>query len=153
MYWLNTTFSGIADSGSGIGGIVLPPLVTWLLNAFGWKGAMVGFSVLCLSCILFALTMAPGPASQQSEDKPQSKDSPTEATTFTQSTSFLIVTNVFFLLVATSNFIGHLGMFVPYTYIPDAASLKDIPTDQSNYLLSIMGNYSTSYYDHTIFLH
>ena len=84
--------------------------------------------------------MAPGPASQQSEEKPKSKDITAEATHFTQSTSFLILTNAFFLLVASSNFIGHLGMFVPYTYIPDAASLKDIPTDQSNYLLSIMGN-------------
>ena len=147
-YILNT-FTGIADSGSGIGGIVLPPLVTWLLNAFGWKGAMVGFSVLCLSCILFALTMAPGPASQQSEDQPESKDIIAETTPITQSTSFVIITNVFFLLVASSNFIGHLGMFVPYTYIPDAASLKDIPTDQSNYLLSIMGNDVTIY----VFLH
>jgi len=126
--------TGIADSGSGIGGMILPPLVTWMMKMYGWQGATVLFGVLCLSGIMFASLMTPlRNASATAKD--EEKDTETQK----ESSHLTIWKNPFFLLVAFGNFFGHLGMFVPYTYLPDAAVVQNISTDNANYLLSAMG--------------
>lgn len=130
--------TGIADSGSGIGGMVLPPLVTWLMNQYGWKGATVAFGVLCLLGIIFGCFMVPlKPGKQKSTSDISSKSE--QSGEKKESSHLTIWKNSFFLLVAFGNLFGHLGMFVPYTYLPDAAVVKNISTSDANYLLSAMG--------------
>ena len=41
---------GISVCGSGVGTFVFAPLATVLLNEYGWKGANLIFSALCLQC-------------------------------------------------------------------------------------------------------
>src|SRR5205807_4816872 len=48
--------SGIFNSGSSIGAILAPPLVAWLLLAFGWTA---GFLVVGLSAFLWLLLWLP----------------------------------------------------------------------------------------------
>ena len=59
------------------------------------------------------------------------------------STALAICKNPFFLLLSFANFFAEWGLFVPLTYLPDAAVVKgNISMDDANYLMSAFGKYS-----------
>lgn len=43
---------GIAVAGSGVGGMILTPIVTWLLAAYGWRTAYLIVGIIILVCIV-----------------------------------------------------------------------------------------------------
>ena len=43
---------GIAMAGSGVGGMILAPIVTWLLAAYGWRTAYLIVGIIILVCIV-----------------------------------------------------------------------------------------------------
>ena len=57
-----------------------------------------------------------------------------------ESTALAICKNPFFLLLSFANFFAEWGLFVPLTYLPDAAVVKgNISMDDANYLMSAFG--------------
>ena len=58
-----------------------------------------------------------------------------------ESTHLLIWKNPIFLLLSFANFFAEWGLFVPLTYLPDAAVVKDISPEDANYLISAFGEY------------
>ena len=55
------------------------------------------------------------------------------------SAHMLIWKNPIFLLLSFANFFAEWGLFVPLTYLPDAAVVKDISPEDANYLISAFG--------------
>ena len=39
---------GVASSGGGIGTIFLPPLTSWIIDMYGWRGCFILMGGLCL---------------------------------------------------------------------------------------------------------
>ncbi|XP_023030041.2 monocarboxylate transporter 14 isoform X1 [Leptinotarsa decemlineata] len=51
--------TGICVCGSGFGSFVFPPLTTYLMNNYGWKGTNLCFAGLILTCTIFGALMKP----------------------------------------------------------------------------------------------
>ena len=51
--------TGISHCGSGVGQFLLAPLITFLVNAYGWKLAIIFVAGLCLSCAIFGALIRP----------------------------------------------------------------------------------------------
>jgi len=50
---------GIAVCGTGVGTLTLPPVVEWMVERWGWRGALQGLATLCLSSTLCGAAMFP----------------------------------------------------------------------------------------------
>ncbi|UXI20200.1 WASH complex subunit FAM21C [Sarcoptes scabiei] len=51
--------TGIAVCGSGIGTAIMSPLIEYLIQLYGWKGAMLVISALLLNCAIFGALFKP----------------------------------------------------------------------------------------------
>ncbi|KAK7869035.1 hypothetical protein R5R35_002983 [Gryllus longicercus] len=51
--------TGVAVCGSGIGTFVMPPIITALIGAFGWRGSLLILAGLVLNCAIFGLMYRP----------------------------------------------------------------------------------------------
>nr|XP_027204048.1 monocarboxylate transporter 14-like [Dermatophagoides pteronyssinus] len=53
--------TGIAVCGSGIGTAIMSPLIEYIINLYGWKGAMLIISALLINCTIFGALFKPVP--------------------------------------------------------------------------------------------
>lgn len=60
--------TGIAVCGSGICSALFAPLTDWLIEIYGWKGAMVIISALILNCCVFGALLRPLEESVEAAD-------------------------------------------------------------------------------------
>jgi len=51
--------TGIAVCGSGLGTFLMAPVTKWLINQYGWQGAMLIVAGLVLNCIIFGALFKP----------------------------------------------------------------------------------------------
>ncbi|XP_035206034.1 monocarboxylate transporter 1-like [Stegodyphus dumicola] len=51
--------TGLAVSGTGFGGLILAPLLEWLIDFYDWKGAMLISAGLILNCAVFSSLYRP----------------------------------------------------------------------------------------------
>lgn len=51
--------TGIAVCGSGMGTFIFAPLTEWLVQAFGWRGAMLIIGALVMNCVIFGILFRP----------------------------------------------------------------------------------------------
>ena len=63
--------TGIAVCGTGVGTLVLPPLVETLIAGLGWRGAMRALSCLCLASVACGAAMSPAPRASSQEAESQ----------------------------------------------------------------------------------
>ncbi|KAH7025091.1 riboflavin transporter MCH5 [Microdochium trichocladiopsis] len=115
---------GIAISGSGVGGVVLPIILTQLIPriGFGWAMRVVGFLCLCLcvtACVLVSSRLKPKPEPLLLKDY---------TAPFKERTSALLFVGCFL-------FFG--GMFVPQNYIVVQARQAGVSENFVAYLISI----------------
>ena len=63
--------TGIAVCGTGVGTLVLPPLVEHCILQLGWRGAMRALSGLCLASVACGAAMFPAPdvSTEQEENQ------------------------------------------------------------------------------------
>ncbi|KAH7641473.1 monocarboxylate transporter 5-like [Dermatophagoides farinae] len=54
--------TGIAVCGSGIGTAIMSPLIEYIINLYGWKGAMLVISALLINCGIFGAMFKPVPS-------------------------------------------------------------------------------------------
>ena len=52
---------GVASSGGGVGNIVLPPLSSWLVDLYGWRGCFVLLGGVCLQGLVVSALLYSGP--------------------------------------------------------------------------------------------
>jgi MFS family permease len=120
---------GLAVSGSSIGGIIIPIVLSKLLNGtslgFGWSVRIIGFIILpfmAFSCVTVKARLPP-------------RVSQFWLTSAYKSTNFLmLILGLFFMFI---------GMTTPLFYLPTYAVSQGMGTTLSGYLLSILNAAST----------
>ena len=98
---------GIVASGSGIGGLVVPLIVTPLNGRLGpeWTYRILGF--ICLFCDIIACIFV----KERIVRKKEKKD-------FFKIIDFSVLKNTNFLLFIVASDISLLGYFVPFFFLP-----------------------------------
>ncbi|KAI0442328.1 major facilitator superfamily domain-containing protein [Xylaria telfairii] len=116
---------GIIITGSSVGGVVLPILVTYLLEefGFGWAMRIIGFFVLGL--LIF------GNLAIKSRLPPIKKP-------WLLKEYIAPFWEVPFLLLAIGTFFFFLGCFLPFTFIVVEAKEVGVPANLTNYLIPII---------------
>ncbi|KAI5295346.1 hypothetical protein KEM52_001668 [Ascosphaera acerosa] len=120
---------GIAASGSGLGGVIMPIVVEQLLPkvGFGWTMRVCAFIILAL-CIVINLTV-------KSRLPPQKK--PFEAAAFVRP-----LREPTFSLTAFGIFLFAFGLFIPFNYIILFGKRWGMSEDLAKYLSSILNSAS-----------
>lgn len=120
---------GLAVAGSSIGGVVMPILVSRLLNrtslGFGWTFRILGFIALPLltfSCLVIKSRLPPRPT----------KFFLLEA--FKERRYVLLIVSAFFVFI---------GMWAPLFYLPAYAVSQGMSSTMAGYLLAIINGAST----------
>lgn len=115
---------GIAVSGSSIGGIVFPIVLSKLLNdsslGFGWSVRIMGFAMLpflLFSCVVIEARLPPKP------------------TAFLLPRAFL---QARFTLLVAAMFFMTMGMWTPLFYIPTFAVTRGMDATLASYMLAIL---------------
>ena len=62
---------GVASSGGGIGNIVLPPLSSWIVDLYGWRGCFVLLGGVCLQGLVISALLYSGPTKLQVDNVKQ----------------------------------------------------------------------------------
>ncbi|KAL8584946.1 hypothetical protein ACOMHN_043582 [Nucella lapillus] len=62
--------TGIATSGSGLGGAIMPVVIGKLIEYYGWKGSLIFMAGLELHLFIFSALLRPPPAPKKSTDPP-----------------------------------------------------------------------------------
>ncbi|XP_033748091.1 monocarboxylate transporter 12-B-like [Pecten maximus] len=60
--------TGIVTSGSGLGGAVFPYISNFLINEYGWKGAILITAAINMNTFVFAALLLPVPVSRKTKD-------------------------------------------------------------------------------------
>ena len=60
--------------GTGVGTLVLPPLVELAILHLGWRGAMRALAALCLASVSCGAVMFPAPASEPAPEETQESE-------------------------------------------------------------------------------
>ncbi|KAI8053168.1 major facilitator superfamily domain-containing protein [Gilbertella persicaria] len=120
---------GLASGGSGLGGLVLPFVISPINEALGvaWSFRILGF--ICLVCDVLACIFI------------KEKD-PAMRKKRSQSLSNIFDLSVFkdtnFLLFACGSVISLMGYFIPYFFLPAYATYLGLSASQSSTLIAIM---------------
>ncbi|KAF7727412.1 hypothetical protein EC973_007576 [Apophysomyces ossiformis] len=117
---------GIIASGSGIGGLVLP-FVMSSINASlgpGWTYRVMGF--ICFACGLVAMAMV-------KEYKPK----PKKRQKLTDIIDFSVLKDFNFVLFCVASDLALLGYFVPYFYLPSYATSYGISYSDGSALVAV----------------
>lgn len=61
--------TSICVCGTGVGTFILPPLMSVILDSYGWRWAFRVLSVLCLACVFCSLTMIPISSNRSSDER------------------------------------------------------------------------------------
>ena len=60
---------GVASSGGGIGTIFLPPLTSWIIDMYGWRGCFILMGGLCLQGLVVSALIYSRNTSIKSDSK------------------------------------------------------------------------------------
>lgn len=117
---------GIVAGGSGIGGLIVPFIMTPLNRHFGhgWTYRIMGF--ICLVCDIIACIFV-------KERVPGSK----KGKKFSQILQFDVLKNTDFVIFAIGSDIGLFGYFVPFFFIPAYATHLGLTDSQGASIVSV----------------
>jgi MFS family permease len=119
---------GIAAAGTGLGGLLLPPLAAFLIQNVGWRQADVIFGVgagVLLSLCCLAVQVAPRVASQ-----PVARP------------LWPVMRSRAFVALYLSWLLGTVALFIPFVYLPAFAMEQGASEMSAALLLSILGGVS-----------
>jgi len=123
--------TGIASCGSGVGTFVFAPLSVWLIQSYGWKGAMWIISGIVVNGVVMGALFRPPPELevQNPENPPEKK----------KLIDFSLLREPTFMIFCFSSFLCLVGFFVPFIYIPDYARKHGLSNREGAFLISIIG--------------
>lgn len=124
---------GVATSGSAVGLMAFPPLISYMTNQYGWQGALLVSGAI--SCNLFACSLALRPVEREKvptlgTESPPKKPSVMNVGVLRNTNYIVLCINNVFLMLGISILFVHLTAY--------AASLGHDPT-KSSLLFSMMG--------------
>jgi len=147
---------GVCVCGSGVGTFILAPLEHYLLLTIGWRTTFLCLAGVCFLCLFCGAVMTPtekfsyGQLTDDQDLLNASYSSPTLQSSFSSciSTSLSIILSpellaspalVPFLLIAGADCVATMGLFIPFTFLPDEAHSAGISTDDAAFLVAVMG--------------
>jgi len=141
--------TSICVCGTGAGTFVMPPLVQFLLDNYGWRWTFGCLSCLCLACILCGAVMVPipAPAVEPGEDTANHSQGTRRKKTFLQRVFCFVVSEDLvmssrfglFLVALTGDFLATMALYIPYTHLPKLAESRGVPAAQAAFLISAAG--------------
>eukprot|EP00092_Neocalanus_flemingeri_P003482 GFUD01003731.1.p1 GENE.GFUD01003731.1~~GFUD01003731.1.p1 ORF type:complete len:459 (+),score=139.31 GFUD01003731.1:53-1429(+) len=145
---------GLSVSGAGAGQVVVAPLVSWLIQSFGWRGALHALAGLTLSCAGFGMVMKQ-PATQESDvnvDRNTRRESvlsdyEQQRTILTVMLGHKIGDSEYvcvFLLMVLADALSVMALYIPYSYLQPVAQAAGVPPHLSTFLISAIGVGSVS---------
>jgi len=138
---------GICVCGAGVGTFVMSPLEATLLQSFGWRGTMRVLSIVCLGCLALSSTMSPVEQETDEDESMEDNEDGCRSRTLKERIGHFVLGRQLYnhknvttyLIIAFADGIGTLGMFDPYTYLPDYAMSVGIDPSNSSFLISVIG--------------
>ncbi|KAL7319906.1 hypothetical protein PS15m_002988 [Mucor circinelloides] len=117
---------GIVAGGSGIGGLVVPFIVTPLNRNLGpgWTYRILGF--ICLFCDIIACIFVKERIVRKKEKK-----------SLSQIIDFGVLKNVNFLIFSVASDLGLFGYFVPFFFLPADATYLGLSDSQGSSLIAV----------------
>ena len=150
--------TGIAVCGTGVGTLVLPPLVEIFIEHLGWRGAVRCLAGICLASVLCGAAMFPA-RSEVDTDKEEEEQSGGEADQRRERRDckgwrFLLSLIVgrdlattsalaLFFMVMAGDFLATMSLYIPYTHLPDMAIARGVDPRDAAFLISSAGMSST----------
>ncbi|KAI7903125.1 major facilitator superfamily domain-containing protein [Cokeromyces recurvatus] len=118
---------GMIASGSGIGGLIIPFIMTSINSSLGssWTYRILGF--ICLACDIIACITV-------KEKKPSSVKLRKK---LSQIINFSVLKNTNYVLFAVASNIGLFGYFIPYFFIPSYATYLGLSNSQGSALVAV----------------
>ncbi|CAO3647405.1 unnamed protein product [Mucor hiemalis] len=118
---------GLIASGSGIGGLVIPFIMTSINSSLGpgWTYRILGF--ICLFCDGLACFFV----------KERNPPAVRNRKKLSQILNFSVCKDINFILFATASDIGLFGYFIPYFFVPSYASYLGLSPSQGSALVAV----------------
>merc|ERR1719319_1714284 len=145
---------GIAVCGTGVGTLVLPPVVELMVETWGWRSALQALACLCLASTMCGLAMFPAPdtvtSTKEEERLEQTDTPPIECRGWRWPLSFLVGSTLasspalpLFLMVMVADFLATMSLCIPYAFLPAMAVTQGIDAQDAAFLISAAGISST----------
>jgi MFS family permease len=141
--------TSICVCGTGFGTFMMPPLVQFLLENYGWRWTFRWLSCICLACVLCGAVMLPVPASPtgSEEVKHHTSQGHKSRKTLVQrvlcflSDEDLVMSPRFclFMMALTGDFLATMSLYIPYTHLPRLAESRGVPPAHAAFLISAAG--------------
>ena len=138
--------------GTGVGTLVLPPIVEHFIQLCGWRGAMRCLAGLCLGSVLCGAAMFPARRSgdQEKEQEAGADNARRELRGLRYVLSLVVgeslassPTLVLFFTVMAGDFLATMSLYIPYTHLPDMAIARGVEPSDAAFLISSAGISST----------
>jgi len=143
---------GLSVCGAGAGQVLVAPLVSWLIQSFGWRGALQALSCLTFSCAGFGIFMkqpAPGGRVENVERNLRRESVMSDDDDDEPNRTVLTVilgpkigrsehVHVFLLIVLADAF-SVMALYIPYSYLQPVAENHGVSPDLSTLLISAIG--------------
>jgi len=141
--------TSICVCGTGFGTFLMPPLVHFLLENYGWRWTFRWLSCICLACILCGASMVPVPSCDSGSEESmhdtsrahKRRKNPVQRVLCFLSDEDLVMSPRFSLFVTalTGDFLATMSLYIPYTYLPRLAESHGVPAGHAAFLISAAG--------------
>ncbi|XP_066288597.1 monocarboxylate transporter 12-like isoform X2 [Branchiostoma lanceolatum] len=147
----HATANGIAICGTGVGQFALPPLFQFLIDEFGWRGALLIVAGILLNGCVFGALFRPIHLKEDSREEHVEREKQNSCSDPKQSKGVASLRQIMetfdvtllkhrpFLLYGTSLLGTVLGMSIIYVHLVAHAQILGVEKTQAAFLLSIMG--------------
>ena len=148
--------------GTGVGTLVLPPLVELAILHLGWRGAMRALAALCLASVSCGAVMFPAPAPEPAPEETQESEGAgagqqqeagqgrKECRGARWLLSLVVGADLatspalaLFCCCSLGDFLATMSLYIPYTHLPDMAIARGVPPARAAFLISAAGICST----------
>jgi len=146
--------TGIAVCGTGIGTLVMPPLVETAIEHHGWRWAFRILSGICLGSVACGLAMFP--ARRDGNTKPEEEETSSVSTQTSECKGWRWVLSLIvgpslassdslllFLMIMIGDFLATMSLYIPYVQLPDMAIARGVEPRNAAFLISAAGICST----------
>jgi len=147
---------GIALCGTGMGTLVFPPFVEFIIAHYGWRITFRVMSGICLGSVLCGAAMFPGKNCASGNEEEEEDES---SIGFTQGSppkgwrwllSLIVGPSLAtskslptFLIVMVGDFLATMSLYIPYTHLPEMAMARGVSSRNAAFLISAAGIGST----------
>ena len=124
---------GLAAAGFACGNFIFAPLLRLLISQFGWRGAMIISSGLCLNCCVLGALMCKVSLWSYGYKEEKPNDSPEELFNLS------LLKDPKFVIFLLNNILWNIGSLILLVICTDYALHRGIPKDRGAVLVSTVG--------------